>query len=98
MVFQLLFTPEADEKLRELETDPSQKNVLKAVRRCLGFIETNLRHPSLETHKYYFLSGPNGETVFEAYAQQKTPAAYRVFWYYGPRQGQITVVSIVPHP
>ncbi|MEG4812299.1 hypothetical protein QUA82_32680 [Microcoleus sp. F8-D3] len=44
---------------------------------------TNLRHPSLKTHKYDTLSGPNEEEVFEAYVENKTPAAFRVFWYYG---------------
>jgi hypothetical protein len=36
--------------------------------------------------------------VFEAYAQNKTPGAYRVFWCYGPEQGEITVIAITPHP
>ena len=40
----------------------------------------------------------NGEKVFEAYAQQRTPGAYRVFWYYGPERGMITIVAITPHP
>ncbi len=95
---RLVFTPQADEDLRELEDDLSRKDVLKAVRKCLGFVETNLRHPSLRTHEFRSLKGPNGEKVFEAYAQQKTPGAYRVFWYYGPEKGMITVVAIVPHP
>jgi len=44
------------------------------------------------------LKGPNGEKVFEAYAEQKTPAAYRVFWFYGPSRGKITIFAITPHP
>jgi len=98
MEVRLLFTPEADEKLSLLENDRSQKAALNAVRKCLGLMEKNLRHPSLQTHKYNTLAGPNGETVFESYAQQKTASAYRVFWYYGPATGQITIVTIVPHP
>ncbi len=81
---ELIFTPQADADLREIENNPSQKNTLKAVRKCLGFLETNLRHPSLNTHEFRSLKGPNGEKVFEAYVQQKTPGAYRVFWYDGP--------------
>lgn len=95
---ELIFTPQADVDLREIEINPSQKDVLKAVRKCLGFLETNLRHPSLNTHEFRSLKGPNGEKVFEAYAQQKTSGAYRVFWYYGPESGMITVVAIAPHP
>jgi hypothetical protein len=36
--------------------------------------------------------------IFEAYAEQSTPAAYRIFWYYGPGNKQITVIAITPHP
>jgi len=95
---ELVFTPQADADFREIETNPAQKNILKSVRKCLGFLETNLRHPSLNTHEFRSLQGPNGEKVFEAYAQHKTPGAYRVFWYYGPQKGMITVVAITPHP
>lgn len=59
---------------------------------------TNLRHPSLNTHEYHSLSGPNGEKIFEAYAQQKTSGAYRIFWYYGPGKNTISIIAIIPHP
>jgi len=97
-MFELIFTPQADSDLREIEDDPGKKNTLKAVRKTLGFMETNLRHPSLNTHEFTSLKGPNGEKVFEAYAQQSTPSAYRIFWYYGPERKQITSVAITPHP
>lgn len=61
-------------------------------------MEINLRHPSLNTHEYDELEGPNGEKVFESYAQNRTPGAYRIFWHYGPAKKQITIVAIVPHP
>ena len=95
---ELIFTPQADADLRAIENNSSQRHILKAVTKCLGFLETNLRHPSLNTHGFRSLKGPNGEKVFEAYAQQKTPGAYRVFWYYGPERGMITIVAITPHP
>ena len=97
-MFELIFTPQADSDLRGIEIGPSKKDILKAVRKTLGFMETNLRHPSLNTHEFTSLMGPNGEKVFEAYAQQKTPAPYRIFWYYGPDRKQITIVAITPHP
>jgi len=68
-------------------------------------METDLRHPSLRTHRYLALSGPAGEEIFEAYAQNKTPGAYRVFFCYGPdeRKGAkrvpvLTIIAITPHP
>ena len=97
-MFELIFTLQADSDLREIEKDPSKRNLLKGVRKTLGFMETNLRYPSLNTHEFTSLKGPSGEKVFEAYVQQKTPAAYRVFWYYGPDRKQITIVTITSHP
>jgi hypothetical protein len=97
-MYELIFTPQGDSDLLEIENDPAKRKVLQAVRKTLGFMETNLRHPSLNTHEYTSLKGPNGEKVFEAYVQQKTPSAYRVFWYYGPDRGQLTIVAITPHP
>jgi hypothetical protein len=97
-MFELSFAPQANSDLREIEIDPGRKNILKAVRKTLGLMETNLRPPSLNTHEFTSLKGPHGEKVFEAYAQQKTPAAYRIFWYYGPDRNQITIVAITPHP
>jgi hypothetical protein len=97
-MFELIFTPQADSDLQEIEDDPSKKKVLNAVRKTLGFMETNLRHPSLNTHEFTSLKGPNGEKVFEVYVQQKTPSAYRVFWNYGPGRSHITIVAITPHP
>jgi hypothetical protein len=61
-------------------------------------METNLKHPSLQTHEYVSLKGPKGQKVFEAYAEQNTPAAYRIFWCYGPGRGELTILSITPHP
>ena len=95
---ELVLTPEADDTLTDLERDSSKQKIYKAVLKTLGFMEINLRHPSLNTHEFYSLKGPCGEKVFEAYAQQKTSAAYRIFWYYGPREHQITIVAITPHP
>jgi hypothetical protein len=51
------------------------------------------------------LTGLSGEKIFEAYAQNNTPGAYRIFWHYGPdeitskkRAPVITIVAITPHP
>jgi len=71
---------------------------LKAARKTFGFMETNLRHPSLNTYEFTSPKGPSGEKVSEVYAQQKAAAAYRIFWYYSPDRKQITIVAIAPHP
>ena len=38
------------------------------------------------------------QPVFEACAQNQTPGAFRVFWCYGPRKGDISIIAITPHP
>ncbi len=98
MQFKLFFTDEATANMDRLEKDAGLKKRLKAVRKALAYLETNPRHPSLNTHKYTSLTGPKGEEVFEAYAESKTPAAYRIFWHYGPGKGVITIIAITSHP
>jgi hypothetical protein len=96
VAFALTFTPEAASVLRELEARNAPK--LKKVRKTLALLETNPRHPGLSTHEFTSLSGPAGEKVFEAYVENRTPGAWRVFWYYGPRPGMIRILNITPHP
>ena len=98
MNFELLYTEEADKQLTELENNKSLKRKLNAVRKALGYLELNPRHPALNTHKYKSLKGLLGEEIFEAYAENQTPTAYRIFWHYGPNKEQITILSITPHP
>ncbi|MBC1219299.1 hypothetical protein GNF10_24090 [Nostoc sp. UCD121] len=96
MNFKIIFSSEASTALAKLQQTDSKK--YQKVLKTLGLMETNLRHPSLNTHKYESLSGPNGEEIFEAYVENKTPAAFRVFWYYGSEQGVITILTITLHP
>lgn len=97
-IFKLSFTEESHKNLLELENDSSQSKRLKAVRKTLGYLEHNPRHPSLHTHKYDSLSRKCGVEIFEAYAENNTPQAYRIFWHYGPEKNQITIIAITPHP
>lgn len=101
----LRFTPEARRNLADLEKNPAKGGTLKQVRKTLGLLETNLRHPSLKTHPFRSLQGPEGEEVFEAYVQNRTPGAYRVFFMYGPDRMEgkkripvMTIIAITSHP
>jgi hypothetical protein len=102
---EIKFTPTADEQYAELESAPSKKAIFEQVQKAIGYLELDPHHPSLNTHEFISLTGANGEKVFEAYAQNNTPGAYRIFWHYGPdeikgkkRIPVITVVAITPHP
>lgn len=96
MGFELLFTPEAQEQLAELDARLPKR--AKKVRRALGYLQLNPRHPSLQTHEFVSLTQMLGIKVWEAYAENNTAAAYRIFWYYGPGFSQITIYTITPHP
>ena len=97
-MFDIYLTDEAKEQLNRLKTDKGLSKRYKAVKKTLQYLSTNPRHPSLQTHEFTSLKGPKGEKVFEAYTEQSTPAAYRIFWRYGSGQNQITVIAITPHP
>ncbi|MBU1486789.1 hypothetical protein KKH56_01895 [bacterium] len=95
---ELEFTDSTREELRRLKNDKGLEKHYKAVQAALRKIQQNPRHPGLQAHQYYSLRGPNQEKIFEAYAEQHTPAAYRIFFYYGPGKGVITIFAISPHP
>ena len=97
MKFPLKFTSRAIKDVEALARDAGKQKRFKSVQKALGLLETNPRHPSLQTHKFQSLQGPKGEPVFEAYAENKTPAAYRVFFYYGANR-EIVIIAITPHP
>ena len=101
---ELVFTDVARQRYEELLNDPAREGVLKQLQKTLGFLQTNTRHPSLNTHEYSSIRDDNGEKVWEAYVQQNTPAAYRVFFHYGPDRNEkgkripvITILAITPH-
>lgn len=98
MSFNIVFTERAFQDMTDLENNPAYLKQLKAVKKTLGYLETNPRHPGLHTHKYTACSGKNGEGIFEAYAENNTPAAFRIFWHYGPTKNTITILTITSHP
>jgi len=102
---RIKFTPTAGAQLTALKRSPSCAALLAQVRKALGYLEIDPRHPGLRTHEFTSLAGVDGEKVFEAYAQNDTPGAYRIFWHDGPdeikgrkRKPVITVVAITRHP
>lgn len=94
--FEIRLSPEAEQILKALEKRNPKKH--KKVQKTLAYMAVDLRHQSLQTHKYDEMEGPEDQEVFESYVENRTPGAYRVFWYYGPGQGVITVYYISPHP
>lgn len=98
MHFKVCLTKQADFDLRVLCENPNMEKRLKAVKKAIGYLGVNTRHPSLRTHKYTAIKGINGEDVFEAYAENNTSGAYRIFWQYGLDKQALTILGIVAHP
>jgi hypothetical protein len=102
---ELRFTEVALQTLESLASQKAKPGLYHQVCKTLAFLETDTRHPSLRTHHFSSLVGPGGAKVWEAYAQNRTPGAYRVFFCYGPdveeggkRIAIITILAITPHP
>jgi hypothetical protein len=87
---------QADKRKKATEAE----GLFKQVHGCIQKLLNDPRHPGLNTHKYDSLEHPYdpGQPAFEAYVQNQTPGAYRVFWCYGPHRGKITIIAITPHP
>lgn len=98
-MFDLQWTDDALEVYRSLERG-TRTGLFKQVHKTLTLLKQNPRHPSLETHTFHSLENPfkKDGKVFEAYAQNKTPGAYRIFWCYGPGNKDITILAITRHP
>jgi hypothetical protein len=76
------------------------EGLFKQIYKTVTLLASNPKHPGLQTHEYHSLLHPYDpkQKLFEAYAQNQTPSAYRVFWCYGPGKQQITLIAITSHP
>ena len=86
---------------REMGKKPSKQiGLAKQVEKTLELLEKNPKPPGLQSHQYDGIANPfePGKSVWEAYVQNRTPAAYRIFWCYGPDPGQLTILAITAHP
>lgn len=90
----------ANRKKRKQKKSSKIEGLFKQVYKTVNLLRSNPRHPSLHTHEYDSIEHPYDpkQKTFEAYVQNNTPAAYRIFWCYGPAQNQITIIDITSHP
>lgn len=99
MPFRLEFTPEATRQLLALKLDSGLSKRLKAVQKALARLESDPSHPGLNTHPFRGETCPHDGQLLEAYAENSTPGAYRIFFCYVPGvRGLILIVAITPHP
>ena len=96
MAFLIIRTESAVKVMEELESKDERK--FRKIRKTLGLISRDLKYPGLNSHKREAEKGPRGEDIWESYVENNTPSAWRVFWFYGPEAGTITVFATTPHP
>lgn len=73
-------------------------NLLKKWAKAISFLSQNPKHLSLQTHEITALSEKFGHRVWQSYLENKTPKPYRLYWVYGPKQKQITLIGLERHP
>lgn len=75
-----------------------EKKVYKQLVKAIQFLETNPRHPGLNSHEIPALTKRYGLKVWQSYLANNTPGAGRLFWVYAPKKNDITIIGIEPHP
>ena len=66
--------------------------------KLLKLLADNPMHPSLKSHEIDDLSRRYGFKVWQSYLENNVSKARRVFWVYGPDQGEITILGVENHP
>jgi hypothetical protein len=98
-MFDLFLTEESERNLAALEANKSLAKQLKAVKKALRLLAENPRHPGLNTHQFHGRTCPHDDKVWEAYAENHTPGAWRIFFCYGePGRRTLWILSVEPHP
>ena len=85
-------------KVKAGNAGKDESKLYKQLGKALSLLAQNPRHPGLRSHEVSALTARFGMKVWESYLENDTPKAGRIFWVYGPDQGDITVIGLEPHP
>ena len=77
--------------------DGDELRLFKKIVKTATLLENNPAHPGLASHEIADLSKRYGEKVWQSYLENRTPAAGRMFWMYGPVRGVITIIGLQTH-
>lgn len=86
------------DKVKAGKANKKEEKLYKQVGKAIYLLSQNPRYPGLQSHEITSLSSRYGMKVWESYLENNTPAAGRIFWAYGPSQGDITIIGLEPHP
>lgn len=104
-MFTIYFDGEADRLIQELsdkalkgELNRDEKDLYRKLRKAIQHLESNPRHPGLNSHEIEVLTEKYGVRIWESYLENRKAGARRIFWIYGPETREITIVGIEKHP
>ncbi|MFL5381154.1 MAG: hypothetical protein ACJ8GN_01385 [Longimicrobiaceae bacterium] len=78
--------------------DAEDRELFKKWSKAVAHLREDPFYPGLQSHEIDALTERVGRKVFQSYLENRTPAAGRLFWVYGPGPGEITVIGLEPHP
>jgi hypothetical protein len=83
---------------RDGTLDPVDETLFRKWAKAIAHLRESPFHPGLASHEIEALTRKVGRKVFQSYLENHTPGAGRMFWVYGPGEGEITVIGLEPHP
>lgn len=74
------------------------EKLYKKMGKAMALLANDPKHPGLQSHEIDSLSRRYGIKVWQAYLENKTSGAGRMYWVYGPEKNEITIIGLEPHP
>lgn len=103
-MFAIYYDGEAGALINELagkavagELSRNEEELYRKIRKALQYLETNPKHPGLNSHEIDVLTEKYAVRIWESYLENKKAGARRIFWIYGPETREITIVGIEKH-
>jgi hypothetical protein len=78
--------------------DRDELRLFKKLVKTATLLAENPAHPGLSSHEISSLTERYGMKVWQSYLENRTPAAGRIYWIYGPTRGSITIIGVEAHP
>lgn len=84
--------------MKEGKASKVEQSLYQKFGKTMKLLSINPRHTGLHTHDIESLTKRYGMKVWESYLENSKPAAGRIFWVYAPKQNDITIIGLEPHP
>lgn len=92
------FWEDLQQKYRSGKASKTEEKLYKRMGKAMRLIANDPRYPGLQTHEITTLTRRYGMKVWQSYLENNTPKAGRIYWVYGPDQGDVTIIGLEPHP